>query len=155
MDTPNFTLPKKNSNAIFSQLTASHVCLRVPDYEASKAWFLEKLDFRLVIEWPGPMDVKMCYVAAANDDRCIVEIVGDGAAPSEVPHTIDLFASFARGGYHHFCFTVPNASGTIEKLRERGVTIIADPFDVDEINRKIAFFADPFGNLFELEEIQA
>lgn len=149
---PTFTLPEMNPDAQFSSLRASHVCLRVPDYEVSKAWFLKKLDFRLVVEWPGPMNVKMCYVAAANDDRCVVEIIGDGAAPTEVPAAADLFASFSRGGYHHFCFTVPSASEAIAQLRQRDVTIVAEPFEVDEIGRKIAFFADPFGNLFELEE---
>lgn len=150
---PNFTLPKMNTDATFSSLRASHTCLRVPDYEMSKSWFLEKLDFRLVVEWPGPVNVKMCYVAAANDDQCVIEIVGDGTAPSVVAETTDLFASFAKGGYHHCCFTVPSVSDAISTLRERGVTIVADPFDVDEIGRKIAFFADPFGNLFELEEV--
>lgn len=48
---PNFTMPKKNSTAHFSTLKASHVCIRIPDYEQSKNWFLEKLDFRLVANW--------------------------------------------------------------------------------------------------------
>lgn len=150
---PGFVLPSRNTTAEFASLKLSHTCLRVPDYEVSKAWFLENLDFRLVTEWHGPVGVKMGYVAAANDDRCVIEIVGDGAAPSTVAPTEDLFASFSRGGYHHFCFTVPSVNDAVTKLRERGVTIIADPFEVDEIGRKLAFFADPFGNLFEIEEV--
>lgn len=95
----------------------------------------------------------MAYLAAANDDRCVVEIVGDGdTPPSPVAATGDLFASFGKGGYHHFCFSVPCVDGAVGELKQRGVTIIAEPFEVAEFGRRIAFFADPFGNLFELEE---
>jgi glyoxylase I family protein len=38
-------------------------------------------------------------------------------------------------------------------LREPGVTIVAEPFILPAINRKLAFFADPFGNLIELAEV--
>lgn len=133
-------------------LAASHMCLRVPDYEASKAWFTDKMGFRVLIEWPGPVGVKMAYLVAANDERCVIEIVGDGEPPSAIPETTDLFASFGKGGYHHFCFTVPGVDAAVAELLRRGVTVVAEPFEVPDISRRIAFIADPFGNLFELEE---
>jgi lactoylglutathione lyase/glyoxylase I family protein len=150
----SFTLPERNSQARLAALRASHVCLRVPDYDAEKTWFLDKLDFRVVHEWPEPMiGVRMCYLAAADDDGCIVEIVGDGDAPSPRLHADDLIKSIRQGGYHHFCFTVPDVVATVETLTKRGVTIVAEPFVVEAIGRRIAFFSDPFGNLFELEEV--
>ncbi|MCP4381518.1 MAG: VOC family protein [Hyphomicrobiales bacterium] len=149
---PDFQMPAKDADARFSSLRSSHACLRVPDYEASKSWFMDRLDFRLVVEWPGPLGVKMAYLAAADDDQCVVEIVGDAEPPSPVPDTADLFASFSKGGYHHVCFTVPNIDDAVTELRKRDVTIVAAPFEVEEIGRRIAFFADPFGNLFELEQ---
>ena len=42
---------------------------------------------------------------------------------------------------------------TVAKLRARGVTIVTEPFVLDVISRKLAFFADPFGNLIELAEV--
>ena len=42
-----------------------------------------------------------------------------------------------------------------EKLRPRGVTIVTEPFVLPAISRKLAFFADPFGNLIELAEVIA
>jgi glyoxylase I family protein len=42
---------------------------------------------------------------------------------------------------------------TIAKLRSRGVVIVTDPFVLPAISRKLAFFADPFGNLIELAEL--
>lgn len=151
---PAFGMPAKNRDAPLAALRMSHTCLRVPDYEVEKRWFTETLGFRLVIEWPGPVGVAMCYVAAPDDDGCIVEIVGDGDAPQPRPATKkDLFASLGVAGFHHLCFTVPDVAATVEVLRARGVTIDAEPFEVAEIGRRIAFFSDPFGNLFELEQV--
>lgn len=49
---------------------------------------------------------------------------------------------------------------TLEELRARGVTIVAEPFVaepllVEAIGRKLALFADSFGNLIELAEMLA
>jgi glyoxylase I family protein len=35
------------------------------------------------------------------------------------------------------------------------VTIVTEPFALPVIDRRLAFFADPFGNLFELAEVLA
>jgi lactoylglutathione lyase/glyoxylase I family protein len=37
----------------------------------------------------------------------------------------------------------------------RGVAIVGEPFDLEAIGRRLAFFADPWGNLIELAEILA
>jgi catechol 2,3-dioxygenase-like lactoylglutathione lyase family enzyme len=58
-----------------------------------------------------------------------------------------------RRGYHHFCLNVASVEGTIVKLRARGVAIVTEPFVLPAISRKLAFFADPFGNLIELAEV--
>jgi glyoxylase I family protein len=65
----------------------------------------------------------------------------------------DAAGSLAYLGYHHFCLSVSNIEDTVEKLRGRGVTIVAEPFNLDAISRKLAFFSDPFGNLIELAEV--
>ncbi len=44
---------------------------------------------------------------------------------------------------------------TLEELRACGMTIVTEPFVVEAIGRKLAFFADPFGNLIELAEVLA
>ena len=53
------------------------------------------------------------------------------------------------------CLNVADIDATVAKLRGRGVTIVAEPFRLDAISRKLAFFADPFGNLIELAEVLA
>ena len=149
-----FSFPAKDASATFSDLRHSHVCLRVPDYEAAKEWFTGVLDFRVVHEWPEPMlNVQMGYFAAADDDSAVIEIVG-GNHPAPAPRaSADFVGSFGFEGVHHMCFRVPSVDATIEKLTSRGVTIVAEPFEVEAIGRRIAFFADPWGNLFELEQV--
>ena len=62
----------------------------------------------------------------------------------------DLAESLSYGGYRHLCLNVANVDETVAKLRERGVRIVAEPFVLPAISRKLAFFADPFRNLIEL-----
>ncbi len=55
-----------------------HVALRVPDFEASKRRFVEKLDFRVVCEWPDK-DLRLAYLAPGNDNSFYIEIIGGGS----------------------------------------------------------------------------
>jgi len=151
---PNFTMPARNPAAPLATLRASHFCLRVPDYAKAKQWFIDKLDFRLVHEWYEDMlKADMGYLAAADDDRCVIELVGGNDPARDARSQADFPGSFATTGYHHFCFTVPSVDDTVAQLRARDVTITAEPFDVAAIGRRLAFFADPWGNLFELEQV--
>jgi glyoxalase/bleomycin resistance protein/dioxygenase superfamily protein len=54
---------------------------------------------------------------------------------------------------NHFCINVPDIEKAVADLRARGVKIVTEPFKLDAIGRKLAFFADPSGNLIELAEI--
>lgn len=151
---PSFKMPAKDASAPLATLRSSHTCLRVPNYVEARQWFVEKLDFRVVYEWHEPMlNADMGYVAAANDDRCVIEIVGGNDPKMSERAGADFPGSFATTGYHHFCFTVPSVDQTVAELRARGVTITAEPFEVEILSRKLAFFSDPWGNLFELEEV--
>ncbi|MFT3775933.1 MAG: VOC family protein [Minicystis sp.] len=146
-------LPAKNPTSTFSAMRGHHVAIRVPDYEAEKRWFTEKLDFRVVHEWPYE-DQRLAYVAPPNDDHFFIEILGDGTpGPIAKAPYADLSDSLRHAGYHHACFEVEDVDATVAELRRRGVTIVTEPFDLPVIQRRLAFFADPFGNLFELAEV--
>jgi len=56
-------------------------------------------------------------------------------------------------GYHHICLSVQNVDDAVAELRRRDVKIVTEPFNLPAINRRLAFFADPWGNLFELAEV--
>jgi lactoylglutathione lyase/glyoxylase I family protein len=120
-----------------------------------QSWYVETLDFRVVAEWDFA-DEKLAYIAPPTDDHFYVEILGGGEpAPQDVRPSTDLTDSLKYRGYHHFCLNVRSVNETVEKLRSRGVTIIAEPFELAAISRRLAFFCDPFGNLIELAEVLA
>jgi catechol 2,3-dioxygenase-like lactoylglutathione lyase family enzyme len=149
------TVPATKPNSPFASMKGHHVGIRVPDFEASKQWFVEKLDFRVVHTWPYA-DQTLAYVAPANDDGFFIEILGDGN-PHPIPKPVytDLGDSLRLAGYHHLCFNVRDIDATVAELRRRGVTIVTEPFALPVIGRRLAFFADPWGNLFELAQVVA
>ena len=151
----DLTMPAANTASAFADMRGHHVALRVPDFDVAKNWYVEKLDFRVVHEWPFA-DERLAYLAPANDDHFMIEILGGGdPLPIDAPAYKDLADSLRYSGLHHFCINVADIEASVAELRRRGVTIVAEPFKLDDISRKLAFFADPFGNLIELAEVIA
>ena len=100
-------------------------------------------------------DMRGHHVAVRAPDYETVKRWYVEPAPRDVRPYADLGESLVYAGYHHFCLEVASIDVTLEKLRERGVTIVAGPFLVEAISRRLAFFADPFGNLIEIAEVVA
>jgi catechol 2,3-dioxygenase-like lactoylglutathione lyase family enzyme len=146
-------LPAPNTRSPFASMKGHHVAMRVPDFEVAKRWFVEKLDFRVIHEWPYA-DQHLAYVAPPTDDTFFVEILGDGD-PKPIPKPVysDLGDSLRLAGYHHFCLNVRDIDATVAELRRREVAIVTEPFELPAINRRLAFLADPFGNLIELAQV--
>ena len=55
-------------------------------------------------------------------------------------------------GFNHVCLSVDSVDDTLTELRRRGVDIVNTPFEIEDISARLAFFRDPWGNLFELSE---
>ena len=91
-----------------------------------------------------------------TDDHFYIEVFGGGnTLPTEARPNTDLGDSLKYRGYHHFCLNLGQRGRTIANLRGRGVAIVTEPFILPAISRKLAFFADPFGNMIELAEVLA
>jgi lactoylglutathione lyase/glyoxylase I family protein len=123
----------------------------VPDFQASRKWFIEKLDFRVLHEWPFA-DQHLAYLAPPNDDSFQVELLGDGN-PNPQKKYADLSESLRNAGYHHFCLNVESVDETLAELRRRGVTIVGEPFNLEAISRRLGFISDPWGNIIEFAEV--
>jgi catechol 2,3-dioxygenase-like lactoylglutathione lyase family enzyme len=142
--------PAVNTSSPFASWKGDHGGIRVPDFDAAVAWYTEKLDFRVMHSWPYG-EITFAFISPAVDDSFRLELVaGPGAA--DRPTYENLGDSLALLGWHHLCLRVDSIDGTVEELKRRGVTIVSEPLDVPSISRRFAFFADPWGNLFELTE---
>ena len=151
----DFAPPAARSDSLFADMRGRHVAVRTPSLAEAKAFYVGKLDFRIVAEWPYA-DEQLAYLAPPTDDHFYIEVLGGGdTLPTEVRPYTDLGDSLKYRGYHHFCFNVTSVDATIATLRSRGVVIVTEPFVLPAISRKLAFFADPFGNLIELAEVLA
>jgi len=152
---PDFVIPPQNSASPFANLRGHHVAVRAPSLAEARDFYVGKLDFRVVAEWDFE-DEKLAYLAPPTDDNFYVEVLGGGdTLPVDVRPYTDLGDSLKYGGYHHFCLHVASVEETLAELRARGVKIVAEPWVLPAISRKLAFFADQFGNLIELSEVLA
>lgn len=142
--------PAKNPASPFASFGGHHVGVRVPDYEAAKAWYTEKLDFRVLQEWPYG-DLQLAYLSPAADDDFHLELLA-GPIPHLNPVLDDLGVSLEYGGYQHFCLHVDNVDAVRAELIRRGVDVVGEPFEIEDISRRLALFRDPWGNMIELSE---
>jgi catechol 2,3-dioxygenase-like lactoylglutathione lyase family enzyme len=97
-------------------------------------------------------DGSYSIVAQPTDDSFFVELIGGGSPIPERPYT-DLENSLELAGFHHLCFMVESVDEGLVELKKRGVKIVKEAFELPEISRRLAFFADPWGNLLELAEV--
>jgi len=147
MPTP-ITSPAADTSSPFASCKVEHMGIRVPDFDAAVAWYTEKLDFRLTHSL-SLGDLTYTFISTAADESFSFELVAGPGAASRPPYQ-DLRASLKLSGWHHMCFRVDNVQDTVDELKRRGVTIISEPHDVAAMGLRLAFFADPWGNLFEV-----
>jgi lactoylglutathione lyase/glyoxylase I family protein len=142
--------PAQNRDSPFASFGGHHVGVRVPDFEAAKAWYTEKLDFRVLQEWPFG-DLQLAYLSPPADDGFHIELLA-GPVPHLNPVLDDLTISLEYGGYQHVCLHVESVDDARTELVRRGVDVVGEPFVVEAISRRLAFFRDPWGNMMELSE---
>ncbi|MCR8560329.1 VOC family protein [Mucilaginibacter sp. BJC16-A38] len=138
--------PAKNPDGINGKMKFEHAALRTTDYETTIQWYIDKLGFRLVDKWVSG-DLLMAYVAPANDDDFWLEII-----QGPIPAAYQDYSLPIVSGFHHFSMTVESVDETIEALRQRGINITREPFNLPVIGKRIAFIADLHGNSIEFTE---
>jgi len=110
--------PPRNPESPFASLGWHHVGIRVPDYEVAKAWYIDKLDFRVLQEWPCG-NLMLAYLCPPNDDEFHLELLG-GAIAYPKPVLDDLAKSLEYGGYQHVCLHVDSVEAARVELELRG-----------------------------------
>lgn len=124
--------------------------MRVPDFDAALTWYSERLDFRLNRSWQL-RGMTFAWLSQAGDNGFAVELLAGPGVEPRLPFE-NLAASYKVPGWHHVCFHVHSTDEAIAELKRRGVTIVSEPHDVPAAGIRVAFFSDPWGNVFELVE---
>ena len=145
----SITPPAVASSSPFASLRFEHAAIRVPDFETAVAWYTEKLDFRLVKNSPLNDKTFGFLIGAAEDAGFSIELIA-GAGAENRPAYDDLSSSLKLSGLHHLAFRVSSVDDTIAELQLRDVKIVSEPHNVPKLGLRVAFFADPWGNLFEV-----
>jgi catechol 2,3-dioxygenase-like lactoylglutathione lyase family enzyme len=138
-----------DSSSPFATWKFEHAALRVPDFDSAVDWYTETLDFRLVQKASLGEKMYGFMVAPGAETGFMVEIIAGPGAEAR-PKYEDLASSLRLLGLHHVAFRVSSVEDTVRHLKSRNVTIVSEPHDVPVLGLRLAFFADPWGNLFEL-----
>src|SRR5262249_59004570 len=85
-----------------------------------------------------------------QNDFHVEILAGPGAGAQTIYSDVD--ASLAVPGFNHVCLSVDSVDNTLAALCERGVDVVNAPFEIADISARLAFFRDPWGNMFELSE---
>jgi lactoylglutathione lyase/glyoxylase I family protein len=142
--------PPKVSSSPFSSMQGHHAAIRYPDFEKALSFWVDTLDWRVLHTWPYG-DLTLAYVMPPDSDDFHLEILaGPGAAVQ--PQFGDVNESLSVNGLNHVCLSVNSLEDTLAELRQRGVEVPNEPFDMPDISARLAFFKDPWGNMFELSE---
>jgi glyoxylase I family protein len=137
-----------HASSPLASLKINHAAIRVPDFGTAVAWYADKLDFRLK-QSVSVAGLSFGFLYPAGDDSFHFELLaGPGAA--ERPTYKDLHDSYNMSGWHHPGFNVDSVDAVIGELKRRDVTIVNEPHDVPAMGLRVAFFTDPWGNLFEV-----
>lgn len=143
-------LPPKVTDSPFSSMHGHHTGIRYPDFESARRFWVDTMEWRVLQTWPYG-DLTLAYVMPPQQDDFHLEILaGPGAAAQPLYGDVD--ASLAVDGFNHVCLSVDDLDATLAELRARGVDIVNPPFEIDDISARLAFFRDPWGNMFELSE---
>jgi len=121
----------------------------VPNFDTAVAWYTEKLDFKLMNSSPLHDKVYGFMVSPAFEVSFIVELIAGPGAEGR-PTYEDLASSLKLSGFHHVAFRVSDIDNAVTELKRRDVTIVSEAHDVPTLGLRVAFFADPWGNPFEL-----
>jgi lactoylglutathione lyase len=136
-------IPPKNTTGINGKMKAGHIGLRTTEFEQTIQWYQEKLGFRLLKKWEAG-ELKLAFLAPANDDHFWIEVLSGGIAGSHQDPTQPIIS-----GFQHLCFDVENVDETLSALRERDVPTSREPFNSPAIGRRCGFINDLHGNAIE------
>lgn len=113
-----------------------HTAIASPDPERLAQWYVDTLGFTINYRSTNSRTV---FLKAT--DGSMIEVI-EAARPSDAP------PAMSDPGLRHLALTVGDFVAACQRLKERGVTFLADP--VSKGGNSLVFFADPDGNILHL-----
>ncbi len=123
-----------------------HVAIIVSDYQAARAFYVDKLGFAVVREnyRPARGDWKLDLRVGEGTDAVELENFGEKDTPRRVNRPEAC-------GLRHLAFRVADVEQTVAELAAKGIE--CEPVRVDEFTGgRMTFFFDPDGLPLELHE---
>jgi glyoxylase I family protein len=126
------------------ELLLHHVAIIVRDYERSKRFYTEVLQFQVILE---------TYRSDRESWKLDLQIQGGGQLEIfSFPNTPDRPSSPEACGLRHLAFRVADLDVTAKELKSKAVSI--EPVRIDEnTGSRFTFFADPDGLPIEIYEV--
>ena len=124
-------------------LGAHHIGLSTDNFARLRAFYIDTLGLPVIGSFQGRQIV---FIEAGGT---VIELIGE--APSAEPDVVSP-AGFARRGWQHLAWEVADVDAGYAELAARGIAFQVPPedFPAEAPIMRIAFFADPDGNLIEL-----
>jgi len=125
-----------------------HVGLNVADLDATSAWSCKNLDLAIEFEFAlDHVDLKGAMLRSADGHR--IELLCRAGSQPGLQAANPVEAALTRG-YGHVAFDVPDVDAAYDALLAAGATDRMSPRPSPEPGVRMAYVADPEGNLIEL-----
>ena len=146
------TSQAKNDSSVAAAVAVGldHISLRVPDYDASLAWYQDTSISLCYVSGPTPVSpgLRLCHLQLGNSK---LELIGGGQPhPRSSVSTVEDHLKPA--GVIHLCLTVTDLEATTATLRSKGVEPFAGPLYVDALDITLVVIKDNSGNVLEIAQ---
>ncbi|MFC1946102.1 VOC family protein [Chloroflexota bacterium] len=132
-------------------LRPHHCGISVPDLEASIKWYQEMLGFTVTDRVEiAEARAKIAFLSHGEFSIELFEVEGAAPLPESRRHPNQDVATH---GTKHIAFEVADLGSLMEELKQRGVDVAMDIFDVGD--KSVAFIRDNSGILLELMSSRA
>jgi catechol 2,3-dioxygenase-like lactoylglutathione lyase family enzyme len=125
-----------------------HVGISVPDLEAATAWYRETLYLTPSPGFAVP-GTDLRGIMLMHESGYRIELLHRASAVSG-PSPESALAAAGTWGFGHMCLSVENVDGEFDRLIAAGASVRMPPSPAPRPGARVAFVADPFGNLIEL-----
>ena len=122
--------------------------LSVPDLEAATEWYCKTLDLTAAPGFAVP-GTDLRGVMLLHESGYRIELLHRDSAVPGLSAGSALEAA-GRWGFGHICLSVEYVDVEFDRLIAAGATVRMPPSPAPRTGARVAFVADPYGNLIEL-----